>query len=82
MIFYVLLQILSTPGNENLKFRLEAAARTSQEKAAAAARAKQEMSENRNKKLGQGPQMQPSIKLKMDFSNFASAKQFRITFSQ
>ena len=41
---------------------------------AAAARAKQELSENKSKKLGLGPQTQPSIKLKMDFSNFASAK--------
>ena len=68
------LQVLSAPGNDNLKYRLESAARANQEKAAAAARAKMEMSENRNHlRQGQGPQ-QPSIKLTMDFSNFASAK--------
>ena len=56
-----------------MKFRLEAAARMNQEKAAAAARAKQQLSENRNKNAGQGNQP-PSIKLKMDFSNFVMDK--------
>ena len=55
-----------------MKHRLEAAARTNQEKAAAAARAKLELSENKSKKTGQGSQ-QPSIKL-MDLGKFASAK--------
>ena len=62
---------MSANGNENLKVRLEAAALSNQEKEAAAERAKLESSETKNKKIGQAAQ--PSIKLTMDFSKFASA---------